>query len=110
MFNNSIVAAFFTGFSIGFGGISVAFQIFAVSTKLLIDKKTFVFSKFIQGCICGVIACLYVNIFKLTPRSQVESYLSGISNFDIIIISFFSIMCVFVLKNKIKSILFSKKC
>ena len=110
MLENNILSAFFTGFAIGFGGISVAFQIFSTSTNLIFSKKKYIFSKLMQGIICGVFSSLYVKIFKISPSENAESCFSFGNTFSIYVGVIFILLCFFRIKKYFKSILLSKKC
>lgn len=105
LLENTLLSAFFTGFSVGFGGISVAFQIFSTSYNLEINKKMYFISKLLQGILCGIFACLYVSILKIEPSENAQSTFALLSAFNIEFGIFFVIICIISLKNKIKSVL-----
>lgn len=68
-FSNINLCAFFTGFCIGFGGICVHFQTFAVCEGYPLNKLKFVIFKFIHGILCGACAFFYVFFSKIEPKS-----------------------------------------
>lgn len=59
-FNNVIVSAFLTGFSIGFGGLSVMFQTFSICSGYPLNKKNYIVFKLLHGVILGMLASLYI--------------------------------------------------
>ncbi len=62
-------------FALGFGGLSVHFQIFSVLKDIGVNKLKFIFIRFIQGVICAVLT--YFTI-PLLPKSAVETILSKV--------------------------------
>ena len=65
---NNFLCAFFTGFSVGFGGLSVAFQTFSICAKFKVIYKKFILMKFIQGIICGLFASIFASLFDIEPK------------------------------------------
>ena len=69
-FVNTSLCAFFTGFTVGFGGLCVHFQIFSVCSDLPINRRLFIFVKLLHGIFLGIISLLLVNILKISPSAQ----------------------------------------
>ena len=63
-FSNIYIKAFFTGFTVGFGGICVHFQIFSVCKELPLNKKVFSLFKLLQGILLGILAIIYVSFIN----------------------------------------------
>lgn len=61
--DNILFSAFLTGFCIGFGGICVHFQTFAVCEGFPLNKFQFVLFKAIHGLLCGFLCVIYM-LFK----------------------------------------------
>ncbi|MBQ8392645.1 MAG: hypothetical protein IJX51_02625 [Clostridia bacterium] len=59
-FNNVFISAFLTGFSIGFGGLSVMFQTFSICSGYPLNKKKYLIFKLLHGVILGMLASLYM--------------------------------------------------
>lgn len=59
---NFLFSAFLSGFCVGFGGICVHFQTFAVCEGLPLNKLEFVKFKAIHGVLCGFFCVLYMLI------------------------------------------------
>ena len=59
---NFLFSAFLSGFCVGFGGICVHFQTFAVCEGLPLNKFEFVKFKAIHGVLCGFFCVLYMLI------------------------------------------------
>ena len=94
--NNIHMCAFFTGFSVGFGGLSVAFQTFSVCSKFQINNKKFIIMKFLQGIICGIFSLIYTSIFSISPTLATSS-LSSIHKKPLIISYILVIFLVFII-------------
>lgn len=62
----------FVGFIVGFGGFSVHFQIFAITSELQIKKIKFFLSRLFQGAVCALLTWLFM---KLLPQTAVEAAL-----------------------------------
>lgn len=59
-----------TAFALGFGGLSVHFQIFSVLGDIPIKKSKFIIIRFMQGIICALLTLLAT---PLLPESAVET-------------------------------------
>ena len=68
--DNLFLASFLTGFCIGFGGICVHFQTFAICENHPLNKKMFVLFKICHGLICGFLSFLFVFTTKIEPRKN----------------------------------------
>lgn len=64
---NIDLAAFFTGFSVGFGGICMCFQTFCVCNDATIRKTEFLLIKIFQGILCGIFSFVSVRLLRLNP-------------------------------------------
>ena len=90
--NNAFISSFFTGFSVGFGGLSILFQTFSICSEKGINIKKFILMKFIQGIICGVFSLIYTRAFSIEPI-RLTSVFS--SNLTILCLIFFFIATFF---------------
>lgn len=59
-FSSIYLKAFFTGFTVGFGGICAHFQIFSVCRDYPLNKVKFSVFKLIQGILLGILAIIYI--------------------------------------------------
>ena len=59
---NALLSAFLSGFCVGFGGICVHFQTFAVCEGLPLNKLQFVAFKALHGVLCGFFCTVYILI------------------------------------------------
>ncbi len=96
-----IACAFFTGFSVGFSGLCVIFQIFSICDGYPLSKFKFFFSKLLQGIVCGILAMIYVSIFQINPTKTAVILESTLSIKTIIFISLFIFSSLNNIKNKI---------
>ncbi len=97
------VCAFFTGFSVGFGGLCMCFQVFSICEGEALNRFMFLKKKLIHGIICGIFSTIFVTAFKIEPSSTV----SLVSNYEISLSSivFCTIFSFFIMndiKNRIK--------
>ena len=105
-FNSNFWGAFFSGFCIGFGGICVHFQTFAVCEGYPLDKKMFVIFKLFHGIICGILSLIYVAFTQIEPNRDIVS--TSLSNGNYRILGFiYALLFVFIIFFIIKKI-FSK--
>lgn len=68
--NSNIVCSFFTGFSVGFGGLCMCFQVFSICTNKINFKK-FIELKLLHGIICGVFSIIFVVVSNIEPIKDV---------------------------------------
>lgn len=101
---NVLISGFFSGFCIGFGGICMCMQTFAVCEKNLICRTEFIMKKLLQGVICGILSAIYVKISNLAPSKNVYLSFSEDYSLNTIVINtvFFFTILIFI-KNHIKS-------
>ena len=52
-------------FLLGFGGISVVFQVLSITSKANISIKPYIIGKFIQACFALLYTILFINIFPI---------------------------------------------
>lgn len=71
LLTNIPLAGFFTGFSVGFGGICVAMQTFSVCAG--INKKKYLAFKLLEGIACGIISAFLVSQLSLVPCIKIFS-------------------------------------
>ena len=94
----------FTAFVVGFGGLSVHFQNFAVCRKIRLNKLKYIFVRLIQGGVCTVIVSLALELpcfaEVCSPVSLVMDGASPVS-FSRISVSFGVIMLVMCLMSVI---------
>ena len=64
-FSNTLLCAFFSGFTIGFGGLCVHFQIFSVCNGLPLNKKLFFLAKLLHGILLGIVSIILVRIINI---------------------------------------------
>lgn len=101
--NSNILASFFTGFSVGFGGFCVALQIFSCCKDAPLNKGLYLMFKLIQGVICGFGAIALTKLLNLNVSKIKDVIL--INSFTIhnaLIASLFLISLIAIIKNKIR--------
>lgn len=91
-FENTYLSAFLTGFCIGFGGLCVHFQTFAVCDGFPLDKIRFVLFKLFHGILCGAFSFLYVFIIKIEPIKQTALFTENKLRFPFLTV--FLIACI----------------
>lgn len=64
-FSNTYLCAFLSGFTIGFGGLCVHFQIFSVCNGLPLNKKIFFLAKLLHGILLGIVSILLIRIINI---------------------------------------------
>ena len=102
---NSLVCAFFTGFAVGFGGVSMLIQTFYICENNIIYKWSFVIKKLIQGLICGLFSFLFIFCTDLTPaRNASLGFSNNINSVQIFISAVFLFFSMNYLKKFIKKI------
>ncbi len=62
-----------TAFALGFGGLSVHFQIFSVLGNIPVKKTKFILARFVQGIICALLTAVFM---PLLPEKTVETMLA----------------------------------
>lgn len=105
---SNLISGFFSGFCIGFGGICMCMQTFAVCENNYINRVEFVIKKLIQGVICGIFCAIYVMANNLEPSKNV--YLSFSEDYclnTIIINTVFFFTILLIIKNYLKKKLIS---
>ena len=106
--NNTILCAFFTGFSIGFGGLCIYMQTLSVCMDSHINKLRFFCKKFLQGIICGLFATIICKIFNLEPLGSAFTIVNkNINKFNIVLSAFFLFLVICLLKKTLKKKLYS---
>ena len=107
-FKNVDMCAFFSGFCIGFGGLCVHFQTFAICDTLPLNKRLFFTFKLLHGILCGICSLIYVRIFHLEPSRDAFSYTEPaiLTKISTTLLVLFTIVITvrFIIK------FFSKKC
>jgi hypothetical protein len=105
-FENKYICSFLLGFSLGFSGLCVIFQIFSVCDNRPLNKIKFVALKILQGALLGVVTTIYAHFFEIESTISV-SYTKGnltfISTLSLIVVIYFLIF-------KIKSEIFKFLC
>lgn len=94
----------FTAFVVGFGGLSVQFQNFAVCREIHLNKLKYIFVRLIQGAICGGIVSLALKMpYFAEVCSPVSAVIDGDSpvRFSRISYSFGAVMLVMCLMSVI---------
>lgn len=83
------------GFFIGFGGLCVHMQIFAITDKLHINKIKYFICRFFQGTLTGFFTFLILRFFPITsmalnstPKIKISANNSIISGISIILMTF----------------------
>ena len=71
-FSNIYVKAFFTGFTVGFGGICVHFQIFSICNEFPLNKRVFFLFKLLQGILLGMVAIIYISCIHNIKALPIE--------------------------------------
>lgn len=105
---NTALCAFFTGFSVGMGGICMCMQTFGVCRNANIRKGKFLYLKLLQGLICGFAMVVFSNFTKAEPVRQV--YLKSGDEFSIFVIvisALFLCSAISYLKKSLKNKLYS---
>ena len=97
-FGNTSLCAFLTGFTAGFGGLCVHFQIFSVCSDLPLNRRLFVLVKLLHGIILGIISLALVNVLKITPSTQASVSLQGQYTYPISLITLSLILIGLVIK------------
>ncbi len=112
LIENKIISLFFVGFSVGFGGISIFFQIFSICDNIKINKFKFVISKLCQGIISGLISATCSLFFSFEPNKSAPVNLSIDKKIIkiLIIYFFFFILVKFIIKIFINSKNINKLC
>lgn len=68
--SNGVILAqkniYLTAFLIGFGGLSVHFQVMSICQNLKPNYVRFLFFRFLHGALCAVIASFLLKIFKIS--------------------------------------------
>jgi sporulation integral membrane protein YlbJ len=62
---NMLTKVSIIGFLIGFGGISIAFQVYSFIYKYKVPIKTYVFNKIIQGIFCSIVSVILFSIMRI---------------------------------------------
>lgn len=100
---NVALCSFFTGFTVGFGGLCMCFQTFSVCDKVKISKQVFILKKAIQGVVCGIASILLVFLLNIEPvRSASLNVESSFNHLGMIIVAFFLFCMIYSIKNLIK--------
>lgn len=100
--NATEASAFFTGFSVGFGGLCVMFQIFAICDGYPLSKLKFIISKALQGIICGIFSTIYSLVFTLNSSTTTAIVSGNISHNSLFFIALFIFSIINIMKNKFK--------
>ena len=101
-FENILLCAFLTGFTVGFGGLCVHFQIFSVCNGSPLNKRLFVLAKLLHGIILGAVSLILVSIMKISPCISVSIHDSNSSITPLTIIILMLIFFYYVI-NAVKS-------
>jgi hypothetical protein len=101
-FSNLLMCAFFSGFTIGFGGLCVHFQIFSICNDLPLNKKLFILFKIFHGIILGLISVILIHFLNLSPSisasvNSSSSLLNKISIFVLVFIIIYTLYKKFLL-------------
>ncbi len=64
-FDNVPLRALLSGFCVGFGGICVHLQTFAVCEGFNLNKKKFFLFKLLQGILCGIFSFIIISLMKI---------------------------------------------
>ena len=105
---SNVFCAFFTGFSIGFGGICMCMQTFAVCGESNINKQKFLLLKMLHGTLCGASSLIFVSVNKQEPL--IQAYLDFNSSQSIIsalVSALFLCSLLFLTKKYLKNKLYS---
>lgn len=107
-FENVSICAFFTGFTVGFGGFCMCMQTFTVCHEDQLSKGNFLCLKLFQGLMCGILSLLFVNYFHIEPIKQTFSSLNGnFGVFSVIIGAIFIFFSLYTAKKLLKNKLYS---
>lgn len=107
-YQNSIFSGFFTGFTVGFGGICMCMQTFAVCGDNNVNKQKFILLKLLHGILCGSFAMIFVLVADLEPLSRANLDLCSTSNLiNAIVSALFLCSLLFLTKKYLKNKLYS---
>ena len=104
---NNLICAFFTGFTVGFGGVCMCMQTFAVCIGDNIKKLKFIEMKLIHGILCGLSSLFFVMISKVAPVNQVWLNNDEFGIFGIVISALFLCSLLNLIKKLLKNKLYS---
>ena len=105
---NTVLCAFFTGFTTGFGGVCMCMQTFSVCKDACINKTKFMCKKLLHGLLCGAVSMLFVACTGIEPLKQTYNNLdSNFGIYDLIIGAFFVFLSLNTLKKSLKNKLYS---
>ncbi|MBE6673733.1 MAG: hypothetical protein E7596_01345 [Ruminococcaceae bacterium] len=101
---NILLSGFFTGFCVGFGGICMCMQTFAVCEKNIVNKTEFIGKKLIQGILCGILSVLFVKLNNLMPSKYVYlGFEDGYNFCTVVTNTVFCFLVMFCTKKQIKN-------
>lgn len=104
-----LACGFFTGFTLGFGGLCMCFQTFSVCRRAKLKKTVFVTKKLLQGVICGLGGAALVYFMDLAP---VRSVILEVEDNNIIsyalVFALFTVSTIFCIKKHLKRKIISK--
>lgn len=99
--NSAVLGAFFIGFSVGFSGLCVIFQILSICDGYPIKKLKFITLKLLQGISLGILSSIYSYFGEICPIKAVNLTSNRITLGLIIIISIIIFFVLIKIKNKI---------
>ncbi len=97
-FKNTLLCGFLTGFSIGFGGLCVHFQIFSVCNNFPLSKGKFFVFKLIHGLLLGAISSIIVFSLKLEPNNSSIAIINELINIKGLLFITGFILIVYLIK------------
>ena len=101
--SSNILCGFFTGFALGFGGICMCMQTFAVCKDECICKKKFILIKFIHGIICGTFSAIFVYFTDVKPTKETVTKIGAdLEIYKVFVCTLFVFLALSMLKRLLK--------
>ena len=102
LINNKAISLFIVGFSVGFGGISIFFQIFSICQSLKINKIKFILIKLLQGFICGILLSIYSFFFTFEDKKAVvlNTYIEFDNKNSVLLLIILTLLVFKIIKRK----------